>query len=224
MRSQDLKHKIMEMGLPQSRIHTLYNGIDKSLFYPLDKHIARESCAIDANRKVILFIGNLKVSKGCNLLLDAYLLLAKVDAGVDLFYIGVGDQLSELKRTVTEEALEKRVHFLGAISHDLLLNWINSSDVLVLPSMNEGVPNVILEAQSCGTPVVATNVGGIPEIVSNETGILIEYGNAEKLYQALNEALCKNWDRGKISNNINILSWQQNSSKLLNIIKTAIVE
>lgn len=221
--SEDLKHKILEMGLPKAKIYTLYNGIDRDLFFPLDKTAARESCGIESSRKVILFIGNLKVSKGCNLLLDAYLLLVKDVAFADLFYIGTGDQLSALKKMVVGTALEKNVHFLGSISHELLGKWINSSDVLVLPSMNEGVPNVILEAQSCGTPVVATNVGGIPEIVSTATGILIKYGDKESLSHALDEALRKNWDRNKISNNINILSWQENASRLLNIIRNAII-
>ncbi|MES2625856.1 MAG: glycosyltransferase [Pseudomonadota bacterium] len=217
--SQDLKRKIVEMGVPQAKVHTLYNGIDRGLFHPLDKYAARESCKIEAHKKVLLFIGNLKVSKGCNLLLDAYLLLAKQKFPVDLYYIGAGDQAGTLKKIVAENSLEDRVHFLGAVSHSLLVNWINSSDVLVLPSMNEGVPNVVLEAQACGTPVVATNVGGIPEIVSAESGILIEYGSAELLCTALKDALDRNWDRDKISNNENILSWQLNAEKLLHIMK-----
>ena len=220
--SKDLHRKINGMDIPKAKIHTLYNGINKSIFFPVDKQAARASCVIDPYRKVVLFIGNLKVSKGCNLLLDAYLLMAKTDVDVDLFYIGGGDQLSVLKKIVVENALEKNVHFLGSIRHDLLRNWINASDVLALPSMNEGVPNVILEAQACGIPVVATNVGGIPEVVSSETGMLVEYGSAENLASALKEALCKNWDRDKISNGANILSWQENASKLLNIVKDAI--
>jgi glycosyltransferase involved in cell wall biosynthesis len=156
--------------------------------------------------------------------LEAYVLLAKQDRSVDLFFIGSGDQLNVLKGIVVENALENTVHFLGPISHSLLGNWINSSDILALPSMNEGVPNVILEAQSCGTPVVATNVGGIPEIVSATTGMLLEYGNKELLCETLKSALGRNWDRDKILNNNNILSWQDNSSKLLDVIKSAIAE
>jgi glycosyltransferase involved in cell wall biosynthesis len=108
------------------------------------------------------------------------------------------------------------------LPHKALPSWINASDVLVLPSMNEGVPNVILEAQACGTPVVATNVGGIPEIVSAEDGILIEFGDEKKLCDALIEALNRNWDRLKISTNVNTLSWAENSSKLCKIINAAI--
>jgi glycosyltransferase involved in cell wall biosynthesis len=222
--SQALRARILEMGEPENKVHLLYNGIDKSLFYPIDKQVARASCNIAMERKAILFIGNLKASKGCNLLLEAYVLLAKQDSSVDLFYIGAGEQLNVLKGMVAANALEKTVHFLGPVRHDLLVNWINSSDVLALPSMNEGVPNVLLEAQSCGTPVVATNVGGIPEIVSAESGMLLEYGNKEILCETLKAALGKNWDRDKILNNNNILSWQENSSKLLDTIKAAIVE
>ena len=222
--SQDLKNKILEMGVAPEKVHVLYNGIDKSLFHPVEKSVARKSCGIDIQRKVILFIGNLKVSKGSNLLMEAYILLVKQDPDVDLYFIGTGDQINILKRLATENSLEGNVHFLGAVAHGQLNKWVNASDVLALPSMNEGVPNVILEAQACGIPVVATNVGGIPEIVSLETGILVEYGDKEILSDALQEALCKNWDRSKISNNKNILSWQDNAAKLLNIIKTAIVQ
>ncbi len=216
--SQDLKKKILAMGLPDNKVHILYNGIDRSIFYPMDRQKARELSVVGSNKKRILFIGNLKVSKGCNLLLDAFALLASHDKGVELFYIGAGDQLAVLKKFVVENGLDERVHFLGSINHGLLGNWINSSDLLVLPSMNEGVPNVVLEAQACGTPVVATNVGGIPEIVSPDSGILIPYGDREVLCDALIEGLCRNWDRSKISNNINILSWQNNASKLLSVI------
>jgi glycosyltransferase involved in cell wall biosynthesis len=219
--SQDLKNKIVQMGVSSNKVHLLYNGIDKSLFYPLEKAVARELCAIDINRQVIVFIGNLKVSKGCNLLLEAFALLTRKISAVDLYYIGAGDQMDTLQRKVGEYGLDASVHLLGSLPHKALPPWMNASDVLALPSMNEGVPNVILEAQACGTPVVATSVGGIPEIVSAENGILIEYGDEQKLCNALIEALNKNWDRLKISNNVNTLSWAENSAKLLNIINTA---
>ena len=222
--SQALKTRVIEIGEAENKVHVLYNGIDKSLFYPIEQKVARALCNVAIERKLILFIGNLKTSKGCNLLLDAYVLLAKQDSSVDLYFIGAGDQLNVLKEIVIEYALEKSVHFLGPVSHSLLANWINSSDILALPSMNEGVPNVILEAQSCGTPVVATNVGGIPEVVSATSGMLLEYGNKEILCETLKAALGRNWDRDKILNNRNILSWQDNSSNLLDMINTAIDE
>jgi glycosyltransferase involved in cell wall biosynthesis len=216
--SQDLKNKILNMGFPENKVHLLYNGIDRSLFYPIDRQTARDSCGTAIDKKIILFIGNLKVSKGCNLLLEAFALLALENSSVELVYIGSGDQLGGMKKTVAEKGLEESVHFLGSISHGLLGNWINASDVLVLPSMNEGVPNVVLEAQACGIPVVATKVGGIPEIVSSDSGILITYGDKEILRDALYDALCRKWDRSKISNNINILSWQNNASALLKVM------
>jgi glycosyltransferase involved in cell wall biosynthesis len=219
--SQDLKNKILEMGVPSNKVHLLYNGIDKSLFYPLEKGAARKLCAIDLNRRVIVFIGNLKASKGCNLLLEAFALLTKKISAVDLYYIGAGDQSGTLQKKAGEYGLETSVHLLGSLPHKSLPAWMNASDVLALPSMNEGVPNVILEAQACGIPVVATSVGGIPEIVSAEDGILVEYGDEQKLCDALIEALHKNWDRLKISSNINTLSWTENSAKLLNIINAA---
>lgn len=220
--SQDLKNKILQMDVPANKVHLLYNGIDKSLFYPLEKDVARKLCAIDPDRRVIVFIGNLKTSKGCNLLLEAYVLLAKKNSTVDLYYIGAGDQIDILRKKVTDHGLESRVRLLGSLPHKALPPWINASDVLVLPSMNEGVPNVVLEAQACGTPVVATNVGGIPEIVSEENGILVEYGNEAELCDALIEALSRNWDRLKISSNVNTLSWQENSSKLYEIMSAGL--
>lgn len=219
--SNDLRKKILQMGIAADKVHVLYNGINKSLFYPQDKDMARSLCAIDAARKVILFIGNLKTTKGCNLLLDAYVLLArKVDA-VDLYYIGTGDQQQALRKKAVEFDLEPRVHFLGSLPHKVLAQWINASDVLVLPSMNEGVPNVILEAQACGTPVVATRVGGIPEVVSSDSGILVDYGNEAALCRALSEALDRKWDRHKISSSADALSWSENSARLYNIICSA---
>jgi len=219
--SQDLKNKILHMGVSPKKVHLLYNGIDKSLFYPMQKDVARNSCAIDINRRVIVFIGNLKSSKGCNLLLDAFALLTKRIPAADLYYIGAGDQIDILKKKASEYGSDTNVYFPGSLRHQALPLWMNASDVLALPSMNEGVPNVVLEAKACGIPVVATNVGGIPEVVSAEDGILIEYGDKQKLCNALIEALNKNWDRLKISSNLNTLSWAENSTKLLDIINTA---
>src|SRR5688572_17020693 len=127
--SQDLKNKILEMEVPSNKVHLLYNGIDKSIFYRMEKDAARKLCAIDINGRVVVFIGNLKTSKGCNLLLEAFALLTRKIQSVDLFYIGAGDQLDILQKKVSEYGLQASVHLLGALPHKALPSWINASDV-----------------------------------------------------------------------------------------------
>jgi teichuronic acid biosynthesis glycosyltransferase TuaC len=103
--------------------------------------------------------------------------------------------------------LNNNVKFLGNINEDLLVQYYNTADIFCLPSSNEGLPNVIVESLLCGTPVVASSVGGIPEIIKDGVnGFLIDPKNPESIVQALKYCMHKDWNREKLRDTISFLT------------------
>ena len=126
--------------------------------------------AFHPGRRIVLFAGRLVYYKGADVLVRA---MRGVDA--DLVLIGRGPLESKLRTLAAEVGIAERIWFLPSQSGVELAAWYHAADVLCLPSVNEGVPNVVLEAFACGLPVVASRVGGIPEVHPGETcGRLVE--------------------------------------------------
>jgi glycosyltransferase involved in cell wall biosynthesis len=106
---------------------------------------------------------------------------------------------ASLRRQAEALGIAGRVHFAGPQKAPEVARWMNACDVFCLPSATEGCPNVILEALACGRPVVATAVGGIPEIVTPRCGILVADDEAGRLAEALADAACRGWKREEIA-------------------------
>src|SRR5207253_1229095 len=104
------------------------------------------------------------------------------------------------------------VHFAGYQSPDAVPVWMAAADVVCLPSLTEGCPNVVLEALACGRPVVASRVGGVPEILSDETGVLISPGSPEELAQGIRRALLREWDPALLRASVLHRSWEHNAA------------
>ena len=218
--SADLKRKMQKIGIPASKIHVIYNGIDHQRFHPLPRSLARNFLKLDDSR-IILFVGNLKKEKGCLDLLDAFIALASKHLNLRLYIAGTGAMKKAIEQRRTQSELEDRICLLGNVDHAALNHWYNAADLVCLPSYNEGVPNVLLEAMACGTPVVATNVGGIPEIVTVDTGILLESGDIQALSQSIDTALRHNWDSEKIHRYAMKFSWDKNIRQMLDMFNNA---
>jgi len=212
--SKALCRRLSELGVGDNRIKLLYNGVDLDVFRPETKQKANESLGLIDNQKKILFVGNLELTKGCKELLTAFADLLEGGLEVQLYYVGRGRAEKELKTQAEKLGCLDKVHFKGEAQHKDLVHWYNAVDLICLPSYNEGVPNVLLEAMACGLPVVATRVGGIPEVVSGESGILVEKQNPDALIVALRTVLDKKWDKGRIIKGIKGFSWDSNLSKL----------
>lgn len=158
--SEALKEKLAALDVPATRITTLRNGVDLDRFRPLERAPLRKKLGLEGT--VLLSVGHLAHLKGHDLVLEALRSLP----GATLVVIGEGPLKAALRRQAKRKGIAERVHFWGAVSHDHLVEYYNAADVLVLASSREGMPNVVLESLACGTPVVATNVGGIPEVIA----------------------------------------------------------
>jgi glycosyltransferase involved in cell wall biosynthesis len=160
--SSALRERLVAMGCDPLRLHVLRNGVDLELFRPHPKASVRAELGL-ADGYVALSVGNLVPEKGHDLAIEA---ISSID-NLTLLIVGDGAEESALARLVAERGLASRVRFLPARSQSELARIYSAADLLVLASSREGWPNVILEAMACGTPVVATNVGGVPEIVTD---------------------------------------------------------
>lgn len=206
--SNDLAKRMVELGVKPNLIKVIYNGVDLDKFMPK---------IVDGN-PYILFVGNLIKGKGVLELLDAYEIIYKKGINIELRFIGDGPMMSELKRRVKQKKLTEAVKFIGLVPHEQLPNYISNSKILALPSYREGVPNVILEAMACGVPVVASSVGGIPEVVNEQTGMLVKSIEPENIAEALLTALGVSWSSEEIRGHANKFSWDKNVDQLMELL------
>ncbi|MBN2289765.1 MAG: glycosyltransferase [Candidatus Glassbacteria bacterium] len=202
--SSDLAKKVESLGVPENRISWIPNGIDRAFFYYSDKMQERESLGWPQDVKVILFAGNIFESKGIDDLVEAVALLinqSEITADLKVLVAGrLNEYQSQVRDRVKKLHMDGIFEFLGLQSQQRIAGLMRASDVFCLPSWREGWPCVVLEAVACGCPVVATDVGGIPEIVTDDSiGMLCPTRTPEKLANALARAFGREWDREKIS-------------------------
>ena len=216
--SEDLKEKLVRLKIPLEKIRVIYIGVDHTKFYPIEKNEARKRLGLPEKEKIILFIGNLIKIKGIGYLLEAFKLLK--DSDIKFYIIGKGNLENSLQKMIGRLGLQNKVVMLGSCAHELVPLWMNASELVCVPSIMEGQPNVILEALACGIPVVASRLGGIPELVTDKKqGILTQPADAVSLKSALAEALSSTWDRGYISKSVTSFSWEDNAAKRFEFLK-----
>ena len=189
-RSRDMAGQVVAAGVPSDRVHTIYNGVDLDLFTPGDLGAARAQLGLPEDARVVLFVGHLTAIKDPLLLVRAFALLRAGDAEARwrLVLVGDGELRREVEREVEARGLGERVVLAGERRPADVVRFMQAADVLAVPSRNEGVPNVIREAFACGLPVVATRVGGVPEVVDQPfLGRLVEWGEEEEMARGLCE-------------------------------------
>jgi glycosyltransferase involved in cell wall biosynthesis len=187
--SQELAERVIQMGAAPSRVSVVYDGINTNLFHPGPRQEARLRLKIPGDNPIILFIGNLLPVKGLDILIMALSLLRRRGVRFNSALIGQGPLEARLRHEITRLGLQDHVRLLGPMPHACLPDWYRAASVFVLPSRSEGLPCVLLEAAACGTPFVATAVGGIPEIAHLATAQLIPPENPENLADAITEIL-----------------------------------
>ena len=166
--SQALKDALIALGLPGERVRVLRNGVDLEMFSPRERTLARSQLGVAG--PTLLSVGHLIERKGHDLVISALTSLPDFQ----LMIAGEGPEDGALRRLAIELGVIDRVKFLGRVAHERLAEIYSAADALVLASSREGWPNVLLEAMACGTPVVASNVWGNPEVVRGAaSGVLI---------------------------------------------------
>ena len=172
--------------LPAAKIRVVHNGIDLTRLPPfsLDRVAARRTAGFDPQRRLVAQVGRLTAQKDYPTFLAAAARVAVEVADVDFLVVGEGELRSELEAEVGRLDLGGRVRFLG-LRHDVPA-LLGAVDVLVLTSRYEGLPNVVIEAMATGAVAVATDVGGVRELlVSGETGFIVPPGDAQAVADAV---------------------------------------
>lgn len=217
--SQNLKNEMVRWGLSPEKINVVPNGVDREIFYPSNKKIARKILGLPQDKKIVLSIGNLIRSKGFHHLIQA--LDELQDRSIILYIIGSGRYKPSLKRSIAKRGLHENVRFVSNVPHNNLQGWYSAADVFCLISEKEGRPNVVLESLSCGTPVITMNKWGMDKIVKRESGILLERYNPDDVKDALGEILGRKWDRYGVRKAVAELTWKKTANRTKEILKKA---
>jgi glycosyltransferase involved in cell wall biosynthesis len=187
--NHDLANQVNQLGVNPRNIHVVPEGIDTEVFRPGDRSAARTLLGIPAATKMVLFVGNLLLSKGAGVLIEACAILAAKIPDFRCYFVGSGDDATTLGRAARAHGLDPRIFFPGSCAQNALVRWYQACDIVALPSFSEGIPNVLRESLQCCRPFVATRVGGIPEISDPAYSLLVTPGNAGELATALESML-----------------------------------
>jgi glycosyltransferase involved in cell wall biosynthesis len=207
--SESLRRFAIGLGVDPAKTRTIPNGIDAALFHRRDPVASRRKHGIAEDAKVVLSAGALIERKGHHRTIQA---LHQIP-GVQLLIAGApgreGKFEEEIRSTVSRLGMESRVRFLGQVSPSVLPELMSAADLFCLASNREGWPNVVHEAMGCGTPVVATNVGGVADMVPSESyGFVVPVNDPAALREALDKALSRTWDHDAISAWAASRSWE----------------
>jgi len=180
--SSVLRQSAIELGIPSSHCVVIPNSVDTDYFFvPADQLQGRE--------QIILFVGSLIKRKGVDILLKALVKTLRIAPEALCVIAGEGPEQGHLESLAHELGISERIQFLGMIDRTHVRIWMQRAKVLVLPSTEEGQGVVMLEAMACGTPVIGTSVGGIPEVLTSEVGWLVPPTDVDALNAALLDAL-----------------------------------
>jgi glycosyltransferase involved in cell wall biosynthesis len=219
--SDDLRKKAVAMGAPPEKTRAVVNGCDLSVFHVRDRLEARQKLRIDPAAEAVVYIGRMDVKKGLRELVEAAASLHPERPNLHVYLVGEGPDRPLIESAIQGNNATSYIHALPACAFDDVAAWMAAADLVTLPSYMEGCPNVVLEALACGRPVVATNVGGIPEIMSDECGRLVPPREPTALAQALASVLDRTWDAKAISAQRS-RSWDTVAAELLEVFESLV--
>ena len=176
--SQEIKHSLVKnLGSDIHKIATISCGVNSAVFKPIkDKHKLRKVLSLPKDKPLVLFVGSLSYRKGVDIICKC----AELLPNVNFVFVGNGSLKTDLPNCT----------FVGPKPHHELRLWMNACDVFLLPSRSEGLPVVILEACSCGLPVITSEVGGIPHMITNgENGFTVKTHNPEDYAEIVRDSL-----------------------------------
>ncbi len=219
--SDDLRMKAVAMGASPERTRALLNGCDLSVFHVRDRLEARQKLHIDPTAEAVVYIGRMDVKKGLRELVEAAASLHPQRQNLHVYLVGNGPDRQTIESAVQANSAAGYIHSMRACTFDDVAVWMAAADLVTLPSYMEGCPNVVLEALACGRPVVATNVGGIPEIMNDECGRLVPPRDPAALAHALASVLDRSWDAAAISASRS-RSWDTVAAELLEVFELVV--
>lgn len=220
--SEALVRRMQDLQLGSPQFQVIRNGVDAQRFRPIPQDEARAAVGVQGG-PVMLCVGNLHEHKGQGLVVQAFSDVLKQHPQAQLLVVGDGPDRGALERSVAEAGLGGHVRLVGTVPNAELAPWYSAADLLVLASSREGWPNVLLEAMACGTPVVATAVGGIPEVVASaEVGRLVNQRTPAALAEAMLGALAARQSRSVVRRYAERFGWDHTSRQQLQLFNSLV--
>ncbi len=216
--SDSLHRRVIELGATADRAHVWHQGVDHGVFFPGDQAEARGRVGLTADESALLWVGRMEPVKGLDVLLSACRLLADEGASFRLHLVGDGGLRSSLRSQADALGLRDHVRFAGATAPEGLGDWYRAADLTVLPSRSEGLPNVLRESVACGTPFVASDVGGVREIAEPPLDRLVPAEDPRALADAIRSALT---DTHRPTRRLTPPSWSASAERLCDLLAAA---
>lgn len=214
-----LKTALVELGVDESKITVLRNGVDLERFIPGDREAQRRM--LNLSVRTLLSVGHLIDRKGHDVVIRALVFMENTH----LLIVGTGPEEAALRRLATELGVASRVRFVGSVEQQALKDYYGAADALVLASSREGWANVLLEAMACGTPVVASDVWGTPEVVAAPAaGVLMKERTPQALAAAVEQLFSHLPERSSTRRYAEQFSWDATTAgqiELFNKILTS---
>lgn len=214
--SRDLASQMVALGMDEDKITVHYTGLDRDRFRPfghtqLCGQLSRElNFDMPDNAPLLACVGALIERKGQGIAIEAL----KDIPGARLVLIGKGEDETRLRALAVSEDVAERVHFAGSIDHDLMPLILSAADVMVLPTVSEGLANAWVEALACGTPVVTSDVGGARELIACDTAGRLVARNAKAVAAGINAVLNNPPARDDVAALTEQFSWETNAAAL----------
>jgi glycosyltransferase involved in cell wall biosynthesis len=219
---QALKDAMIGFKIPADKITVVPNGVDPGKFFPYSQTEARRILGLP-NGTFLLSVGGLVPRKGFHVLINALNILVREGRRTDLHLVivGEGPYRRQLERQVSDLHLQSHVRFVGSWPHQDLHHWYSAADLFCLASDREGWPNVLLESLACGTPVVATAVWGIPDVICSQDYGLLTDRDERALARTIDMALEKSWDRDAILTYARSQTWDNVADSVSQVLAAA---
>ncbi len=227
--SQQLKDFCIEkLDINEEKITHVHHGVNFERFnYSLDGSLIRKKYQLRSSDKIILFTGRLSREKGVKYLIKAMPLIVKNRSDIKLLILGDGPERNELTSLVSSLNLEKAVKFAGVVAFSEVPLYRAASDLLVLPSLNEGTPLSVFESMAMKRPVIATDVGGFTDIIDEDyNGFLVKPRNPSMLAEAIFYLFNDEKKFNKIAKSgyqyVKNFTWEKAAENVLSIYKEVI--
>jgi glycosyltransferase involved in cell wall biosynthesis len=219
---------VLSLGADPKKITVLYNGVDIERFKPMKgkREAIRIKLGIPQDAKVFLTVRRLVYKNGVDTLLDCAHLAIKKDPKIVFLVVGKGPDMNRNQKKIGELGMQENFVLAGFVPDEDLPSYYNAADFFVLPSKSgEGLPLVALEAMACALPVIATDVGGIGEILNQKFGKLVAPNNPDLMAEAVLKFSQTDWASRRPELRAMIeekFSWDRNVDSLVEIYEELI--
>lgn len=208
--SGKMAEEAVKLGADHKRIKIIPNGVKKEIFHKRNKKESRIKLGLPHDKKIMVTIAHLGKRKGHYEVIKA---LKKLPEDILLVLIGgeaQGGTREELLKAAKENSVEKKLIIKGPRPYEEIPEYLSAADLSILASYREGCPNAVLESLACGTPVVATDVGAVKDILpAPQCGEIVPLKNQEALEKAIAGVLEKDWDKDSVIEQSMVRSWKE---------------